>query len=536
MAHAPGNDERAPTEWVGSGAPPPDAGSGAEAGAGGGGRRRSRRGLVIGAAAGAAVLLGGGTVVAMQVLGGGGEQPADVLPASVLGYVRVDLDPSANQKVNAVRLLRSVPEFESETGITADTDDLRRRAYEELIKGEKGCPSYADGVEGWIGERMGVGAMPASGEAEPDYVVVMQVSDPDAARDGITEIVKCAGEGEDVPGMAEIGDYLLLAETQSLADDFAAEATETPLSDDEGHQADMEALGDQGIVSGWMDVSEIVDRYADEEDQAEMDAAGVSSVDSVTMAMRAGSDNLELEFQADGLPVPADAAAAVGQLPQTTMLGLGFTGGSQAVDKGWIELTELLDMTQPGGADELTASIEQAAGLRLPDDLKVLLGNDFALGLDSGGLAFDPATGGPDPMSVRLGMRTSSGIDETSDLVQRVQPALAQLLPIELVALEAGEGSVVGTGQEYADQLANPDAVLADSDTYTTAVPEADDALGVLYADFDRMSEVVERLRAEGLQGVEDSDVETLDLLRAFGASVATDGDYTSLTMRLVFD
>jgi hypothetical protein len=133
-------------------------------------------------------------------------------------------------------------------------------------------------------------------------------------------------------------------------------------------------------------------------------------------------------------------------------------------------------------------------------------------------------------------VRTSSGIDETSDLVQRVQPALAQLLPIELVALEAGEGSVVGTGQEYADQLANPDAVLADSDTYTTAVPQADDALGVLYADFDQMSEVVERLRAEGLQGVEDSDVETLDLLRAFGASVATDGDYTSLTMRLVFD
>lgn len=536
MAHAPGNDERAPTEWVGSGAPPPDAGSGVDAGAGGGGRRGSRRGLVIGAAAGAAVLLGGGAVVAMQVLGGGGEQPADVLPASALGYVRIDLDPSANQKVNAVRLLRSVPEFESETGITADTDDLRRRAYEELIRGQDGCPSYADGVEGWIGERVGMAAMPPEGSGDPEFLVVVQVSDPDAAREGITEIVTCSEGGDKLPGMAEVGDYLLLAETQALADEFADEAIATPLSGDEGYQADMDALGDQGIVSGWVDVAETVDRYASESDLAEMDAAGLSGLGSMSMAMRAGSDHLELEVQADGLPVPAATAAAVGRLPQTTMLGLGFTGGSDAVDKGWSELTDFLDDTQPGGAGELTDSLEQAADVRLPDDLKILLGDDFALGLDSGGLALDPASGAPDPLSVRLGLRTSSGIDEVSDLVERLQPTLAQLMPLKLVALEADEGSVVATGQEHAEQLANPDAELADSDTYTTAVPQADDALGVLYADFDQMSEVAERLTSEGLEGVQDSDLETLERLRAFGASVATEGDYTSVNVRLVFD
>jgi hypothetical protein len=58
----------------------------------------------------------------------------------------------------------------------------------------------------------------------------------------------------------------------------------------------------------------------------------------------------------------------------------------------------------------------------------------------------------------------------------------------------------------------------------------------VLYADFDQMSEVAERLTSEGLEGVQDSDLETLERLRAFGASVATEGDYTSVNVRLVFD
>lgn len=71
--HGSQQGEHAPTEWIGSGDPPHD-GPGCDA-----------------------------------ETGSGGAQPDEAIPAGALGYVRVDLDPSAEQKINALRLLRSVP-------------------------------------------------------------------------------------------------------------------------------------------------------------------------------------------------------------------------------------------------------------------------------------------------------------------------------------------------------------------------------------------------------------------------------------------
>jgi hypothetical protein len=70
-----------------------------------------RRGVVIGAVVASLLVVGAvGAVGAKLALGGGGKQPAEVLPREAVGYIRVDLDPSAGQKIAAFRLLDKLPD------------------------------------------------------------------------------------------------------------------------------------------------------------------------------------------------------------------------------------------------------------------------------------------------------------------------------------------------------------------------------------------------------------------------------------------
>ncbi len=62
------------------------------------GTRRSRR-LAVAATVTGVLVLGGAGLAVAAYLDGSGPQPQDVLPADTLGFVSVDLDPSAGQKV-----------------------------------------------------------------------------------------------------------------------------------------------------------------------------------------------------------------------------------------------------------------------------------------------------------------------------------------------------------------------------------------------------------------------------------------------------
>ncbi len=80
------------------------------------------------------MLLGASAAFAVQALSGGESQPESAVPDEVALFASLDLDPSAEQKVNAVQLLRRVPEFEDETGISSDKDDLCKTLYEALVE------------------------------------------------------------------------------------------------------------------------------------------------------------------------------------------------------------------------------------------------------------------------------------------------------------------------------------------------------------------------------------------------------------------
>src|SRR4051794_5875309 len=70
----------------------------------------------------AVVLVLAGGVVLWRTLAASGPRPADVLPATTFALVTLDLDPSAGQKVEAIKTLRKLPSWNERTGVRPDSD------------------------------------------------------------------------------------------------------------------------------------------------------------------------------------------------------------------------------------------------------------------------------------------------------------------------------------------------------------------------------------------------------------------------------
>ncbi|MFY0405796.1 DUF3352 domain-containing protein [Solicola sp. PLA-1-18] len=493
---------------------------------------RRRKGLWIGgaAAATAVVLVGGGVFAFQQVLGGGGAQPAEAIPDTAVAYARIDLDPSAGQKINILRLLNRLPDFSEETGIDDEDADLRKVLFEQTL-GKQDCDvDYEQDVEPWIGDRAGVAALPGDGD-EPTPLVVLQVTDRDAARDGVKALAACDGSGDET-GYDFVGDYLLVADSQRAASKAADDAEASPLSQDDTFSADMAELGEQGVASAWGDLEGLAKiAGADADDLALAKEQGLTSA---ALALRAGSDYIEVASAArvtDAASADTDERSQVGQMPDDTVAAVGFAGGGKAVEQGWKAFEEALAGT-PGFAADLD-EIESGTGLSFPGDLVTLFGDNLTLAVGERGL--DGLGNLQDPSGLRsldVGLRSVTDADELTSVIGNLNRLVGQAGVPELVTKESDDGLVVATNDDWAGKLAEGGS-LGDTDAFTKVVPDGDDAVGVLYVDADKVSDVV------GSVGGSDAAEakKYLDPVRAIGFSVgAPDGDYTSGSLRVSFD
>ena len=162
------------------------------------GRPAGRRtGLVVGGVV-AALVLGGGAVFAVQQLSGGGAQPADVLPGDAYGYVRLDIDPSAGQKIAAVRFLDKLPQVRDTLG----GDDPRKKLW-ELITEEASDDciaafSYDNDIAPWLGDRAGAAVRPGGTEDKPHVALAVQVTDEARAEQTLGKLFACDPDGADI--------------------------------------------------------------------------------------------------------------------------------------------------------------------------------------------------------------------------------------------------------------------------------------------------------------------------------------------------
>ena len=516
-------------------------------------RRGRRRGLAIGAIGVVVVgLVVGAGVFAWAKLSGGGPQPAEAVPSDAMAYVRLDLDPSAEQKLNAMSLLHKFPEFEEETGISDDDVDLRKLFVDEVLDSDDCDVSYADDIEPWIGDRLGFALV--AGET-PTPMLAVQVSDQDKAEEGAKKIAGCAGDlGMPSPsnaadfaegmddlassaeeeasslGVAFSGDYMIVAPTQDSADDIAEDAEKDSLAASKKFSDDMDSLDGQGFASAWFDAEAFTDAMTEmgmptDESGALADAG----IGSGAMALRAGDDYLELVSTSDSKAGSAGAKADVGGLPSSTIFAASISEGGPALEKAWGQLESSMGMMGPDLQYMLT-DIETWTGLSLPDDIVTLLGEQLMVGVDSEGL-------GPDaePSSLadfNIGVRMTSDPGELGAVVDKLKASLDSAAgpgaSDQLYSQETDDGMVVATNEDYASSLTDGGGDLGDSEAYTKAIPHGDDAVNVVYANFDELVSIAPDNHQDA--------VEQLDPIEAFGLSTKADGDRSFVTARLTFD
>ncbi len=472
----PSPASQGPVEYLGEGTRPPR-------------RARGRGGLVAGGAA-AVVALGAAGAWGVANFMSGGEEAAEVVPDNVLAYVSLNLDPDGGQKLEAYQTLKKFPALAEKLDASSGGEDLRRALVEGILD-EVDCPgvTFESDVAPWLGNAMAVAAVP--GDDHPQPVGLLQVTDEDAALDGLATLAECSPEsGADEQTGTAFGDgWLVVAETDEQAQAVLDDAASGALADDADYQRWVEEAGGAGVVTAYV---------AAEAPAAAFDAAAAAGADDLqtdavqgmfddfeggAAVVRFDDEALELETAFGGLPdwTVADGESGLEDLPDTTAVAYGT-----AVSDTFVQdlVDAIAEGTSDAEVDQLLQQGEQLTGLDLPEDLQALLGDGFAVALD--GSADFSAAGMSSPLAFPVGLRITGDPGEIVPALEKVLGALAPYgVPQGTVQVEEGDDAVgVALSADRAATLAG-DGGLGDQPSFTEALPEIDRSGSGLYVGFD---------------------------------------------------
>ena len=477
------------------------------------------------AAAGAGVLvlaLVGGVAYGLSALSGSGKQPEEALPAGAFLYADLDLDPSAGQKVDAFRFLRKFPELKKDL----QGDDLRKNAFEAMAP-EAGWEDidYEKDVEPWLGDRLALGLYPsrqfgATGPAgSPAVVVALQVLDEDAARAGMEQLRKASDDDSgDAGGYVVAGDYVLIAQTQKIAVKAAEAAADGTMTEDPTFREDMSVMED-GVASMWVDTEALVQAAPEAAGLAGLGPAGVATTSGASgraafVARFDGPDVLEVVgsvFDAEAVEgIEPATVSGVADLPATSVVAFGMGGGADMVDSMWDSLRK-----QYGEAEltSIAASAEQELGVRLPEDLRTLLGKNLLLALDGEGL---------DEGNPSFGAQVTTDVAAAKPVLDKLRPMLQSGLP-EAVVEMTDDGYLVASDSAAADWLSGGGGgTLADDEVFAQALPDVEGARFAVWLDLGDL--------LRGL-GAEDENAEPL---AGAGVTASYEGSNGDFRFRLV--
>lgn len=515
--------------------PPPPAEADTAAGTPEGPAKRSIKRLVIGGIAVVAILaLGGGAFAVYQKLDGGGSQPHDVLPASVIGYARVDLDPSASQKIALLKLIRKFPEAADQIGIKSADQDVRELLVKEALE-EVDCDlTYDEDIKPWLGNRLGFAL-----DKELTPLIAVQVTNQDKAEKGIKALFGCADE---TAAVAFLDGYAIVAQDQKGADDAVKAATNAALADKKAFVDDAEDLGEKGVASFWADLKSLNDIPEVKAELGEGFGPGSDKLleQSGTMAAALRVEDSTLELA--GLTGRSDAseakAAPLSKLPADTVAALSIAGvGDQVVE----QYDALLDAftggfpvpldgpSETSGPEEFISGFEQSTGLQLPEDLATLFGDGLTLAIGSNNLEKLPTLSGPSDVAaldVALQMRTDPA--KALDLAKRLA-TLASQAGIALATAQTDDGAVIATNQDAADAL-GASGKLGEESAFRSVMPYGDETFGGLFVDVGTI--LGKLLEANPPESIAKS-IEEARKVSAVGISFGQDGDHSLFSFRV---
>ncbi len=486
---------------------------------------RSKRTMVLAGAVAAALLLAGGTYVVARQLGGGGKQPADVLPGESLLYVRMDLDPSAGQKIAAFRLLDKMPEAKK-----ALTDQNPKKAlFDLLAKNSNDLKSidYTNDIEPWLGDRAGMAMLaPSTAGGQPVPVLALAVKDEAKANAGLDKLQQAgknaitdiqskatlpAGPGswpsptpsaeltwEPSPSPSPSPSKSASADmTRFYRDGYMVFTTKSEeqavrhaldrgvLSNRPEYTDDMAAVGDPGIISAWIDTPRFMDVAMKTSQSGSVPAATEELLKLATrqsVAVRFTPDALEaVSFtRGNAMNLPNSPLQDIATLPGDTAGLLSFSDGDVILKQFWDRLRQISGSSM-ADIDRQLADWERSSGIKLPDDLQTLFGKQFDLVVSE--KMMDAEKKVP-----QIGVRMRTDTAKAEAILTKVKALMsgssgqAPQLP-----QTTKDGRVyLALNQSYLDDLSRPGSL---GDTVNAAVPDLGKSTMVLWINLDKLEQ-----------------------------------------------
>lgn len=275
------------------------------------GDRRGRTWWYVGGGAVAAIaLVAGGTVFAASHIGNHHDPgPAAGLPSDTLAYAGIDLDPSAGQKIEALRALRTFPAFSH--GLSVDpSSDLRKLLVQDELKSDGCSLDWSKDVAPWLGNDIGAALVPTAGRgAQP--VAVLAVTDEAAAKKDLPKLLDCA----QLPhGLSIAHGWAVVAASDSVAKGVSTGAESGSLGDDTDFKTWVDRTGDPGVATFYAskDAGKTIAGYLDKAMTEFGTTTGSSSGSSSYAAKSSGSGFSPAGYTSASGPAADDPADPFG--------------------------------------------------------------------------------------------------------------------------------------------------------------------------------------------------------------------------------
>lgn len=228
--------------------------------------------LVDPAAVVVALTVGG--VAFVNAIGGGGAQPEDVLPANAIAFAKLDLNPSAGQKLAAYRLVSKFPKGKDK--VTSQDTSIKESIFGSIFTGPAGRDGFGldfkKDVEPWLGDRIGVGVFPdIDGDKEPEVEVAIAYTDRTAAKAALDRAIVNAAKHQDAlseldapvepnepnkTGYAFADGYVIVSNTTANATALVQAGKVNTLAKSE-YAEDAKSLGSDQIGVAWADIAAV---------------------------------------------------------------------------------------------------------------------------------------------------------------------------------------------------------------------------------------------------------------------------------------
>jgi hypothetical protein len=507
--------------------------------------RSRRRAATVGIAAAAVLGVAAAGAWGVAQFLDGGTAAAAAVPQDALAYVSVDLDPDGGQKLEVARTLRKFPAIKEEIG---SGDDLRRWIFDAVSEDIPCDLDFGDDLDPWLGNKVAFAVLPGSEGKEPVPMAAVEVKDEDAAEAGVAKIADCGpGSGGEEPGLAFVEGFMVIAETDAIADDLVSQVENGSLADDDGFNRWVDEAGGSGIVTAYASTEAPLTLL--ELMEGGMASSGPASEPGMldpmppfgspdelaeafeefqggALALRFDDGALEVEVAGGGVPsdVSGEGGSGLADLPTTTALALGMTFSDTAAEELVDGLTDAMGEQQ---AEQMIAVAEQQTGLSLPEDLQTLLGDGLSVAVD-GSIDLESAFGmGGGDLRIPAGARI---VGDPDDIVPLLEKLIASAGAEGQVVVESGDGVVAfGLDAEHVASLAE-DGALGEEPQFEAALPDLEEAAGGVYLDFDA---------GDWLTRLAENDAEARENLEPLGSLGITswqDGDVVHGKVRLSTD